>query len=242
MLLSNYEWRMVWECALLSKKSYSQKTVTVGSNSFLFSEFGNYKIISFTGSESNLKDWMNDFEVVKVSRDGAGKVHNGFADSFDDLKLHILHYVNKNDKIIFTGHSLGGAIACLASFFFKRNGFNVTCVTFGQPRVGNSDFKDAFNKLGVKMYRFVHGYDIVTTIPRVLYYHVGTLIPIFDGKVLDEQMTFGWNVFSRFWNTASRFEHHEMDNGEKSSYISCISKIIDGMSGKIKEIDPKSVF
>jgi hypothetical protein len=204
MFLSNNEWRMIWECALLSKKSYSQKTVTVDSNSFLFSQFGNYKVISFTGSEPVLKDWLNDFEVVKVSRDGAGKIHNGFADSYDDLKKHILNYVNKNDKIIFTGHSLGGAIACLASFFFKRDGFNVTCVTFGQPRVGNDEFKAAFNKLGLKMYRFVHGYDIVPTIPRLFYEHVGNLIPIFSGKVLDEQMTFGWNVFSRFWNTASR--------------------------------------
>lgn len=242
MLLSDNEWRLVWECALLSKKSYSEKTVEVGSNSFLFSQFGNKKIISFTGSESDLKDWLNDFDVVKVKRTDAGKVHNGFADCYESLRPHILNYVNKNDQIIFTGHSLGGAMACLASFFFKKMGFNTMCITFGQPRVGNSDFKTAFDKLGIRMFRFVHGYDLVPTVPRLFYYHVGSLIPIFDGKVLDEQMTFGWNVFSRFWNTADRFGHHEMVAEEgKHSYISCLSKLLDSKSAKIKGIDPKIV-
>lgn len=242
MILSNYEWRMVWECAILSEKSYYDKTVEVDSNSFLFSKFGKYKIIAFTGSEKELKDWMNDFEVVKVKREGAGKIHNGFADSYGKIRKYITNYINKSDKVIFTGHSLGGSLACLASFFFKKEGYDVTCVSFGQPRVGDNDFKTAFNKLGVKMYRFVHGYDIVPTIPRVFYQHVGNLIPIFGGKVLDEQMAFGWNIFSRLWNTASRCNHHEMINGEKDSYISCLSKIIDSKGGKIKEINPDFVL
>lgn len=52
---------------------------------------------------------------------------------------------------MFTGHSLGGALATLASartvLSDLRSSNNVISYTFGEPRVGNFKFATNYNKL-----------------------------------------------------------------------------------------------
>lgn len=60
----------------------------------------------------------------------------------------LFYYKNLQDyNVTFTGHSLGGAAASLASIATvlrkHRNSSQVNLYTLGQPRVGNSEF--AFN-------------------------------------------------------------------------------------------------
>lgn len=65
-------------------------------------------------------------------------------------------------KILFTGHSLGGAVASLASslFAFKNDDIigpnQIFLITFGQPRVGNMDYATAHDKLIPNSWRLVH--------------------------------------------------------------------------------------
>ena len=40
-------------------------------------------------------------------------------------------------KLVLVGHSLGGAVAALASLEFQARGWNPQVTTFGEPRVGN---------------------------------------------------------------------------------------------------------
>lgn len=45
---------------------------------------------------------------------------------------------NKDYQIIFTGHSLGGAISTLASYYYAKHNLaenEPVLITFGQPRV-----------------------------------------------------------------------------------------------------------
>jgi len=75
------------------------------------------------------------------------------------------------------GHSLGGALATLAAMDIKLNvpGKSVSCYTFGSPKVGDSAFAGAYNKLVPDTHRFVNDTDLVPKIPPFGYEHVGDL-------------------------------------------------------------------
>lgn len=72
--------------------------------------------------------------------------------------------------IYITGHSLGGALAQIATAVFGSDQI-AACYTFGSPRVGNSYFD-----LWVKppSYRVMNYADIVPTVPfPIIYRHSG---------------------------------------------------------------------
>ena len=63
-------------------------------------------------------------------------------DLFNNLKN--INGINDTEyQLIFTGHSIGGAIASISSFYlineYKFNSENIL-ITFGQPKVGNEIF------------------------------------------------------------------------------------------------------
>jgi len=119
--------------------------------------------ISFRGTVS-LSDWLVDVNFVeadlKLFLGLRGKCHTGFKDRYllirEDLKKilsslelvggkhehHICHQHPAGSHssdirtvYVFTGHSLGGALACLASLDFKVNFrlHNSYCITFSSP-------------------------------------------------------------------------------------------------------------
>ena len=73
----------------------------------------------------------------------------------------------KGYQVIFTGHSLGGAMAAIMAYFAKINGVtnHVVLLTFGQPRTGNDVFNNEVMKVVDKVFRVVRSGDIVPTIP-----------------------------------------------------------------------------
>jgi hypothetical protein len=102
-------------------------------------------------------------------------VHEGFLDAFnnlledDRLPSSILHLMGGKppSKIEICGHSLGGALAALCALWCKTwwPGADVTCVTLGAPRVGNTAFCKRFRDSKIHCYRLVLGGDPVPTIP-----------------------------------------------------------------------------
>jgi Lipase (class 3) len=75
-------------------------------------------------------------------------------------------------RVICTGHSMGGALACLGATWsaLQFPTAEIRCITFGAPRVGNSRFIRAFKTLvGMRM-RVVHGADPVPAVPPPLRY------------------------------------------------------------------------
>lgn len=78
---------------------------------------------------------------VKVHR-GFLRQFNGIKNQLDDLLMYHLK-TSKIQRIIFTGHSLGGALATLATYHYTSKLCNkclYTCITFGSPKVGNKLF------------------------------------------------------------------------------------------------------
>ncbi|CAD6237653.1 unnamed protein product [Miscanthus lutarioriparius] len=97
-------------------------------------------------------------------------------------------YKGKNCSITLTGHSLGAALSTLTAIDIVANGLNVrggsnpndtvpvTAIVFGSPRVGDDQFKKAFESMpgAARMLRVRNAPDIVPTIlPAAFYRDVG---------------------------------------------------------------------
>ncbi|EYU35706.1 hypothetical protein MIMGU_mgv1a025140mg, partial [Erythranthe guttata] len=59
--------------------------------------------------------------------------------------MQILEISNKSKSIIFTGHSLGGAVASLSTLWLLSHNIQtpVLCITYGSPLLGNEPFSQA---------------------------------------------------------------------------------------------------
>ena len=149
--------------------------------------------IVWRGSSSP-KDFLKDAEVKKVNFVQPGeKVHNGFYTAFESVKEDLYSSINfilskKLDKIksvVICGHSLGAALTVISSYMickdFPQIAHLVKNVTIGCPRVGNSTFKDNYNKLVPKSIRIVNDKDLVTRIPKIGYTHIN------EGITLNEK-------------------------------------------------------
>lgn len=78
-------------------------------------------------------------------------VHTGFYTSWLNTRHEILPTVldtmalYPNHTLTLVGHSLGGAVAALASLDFLARGWNPIVTTFGEPRTGNAAFAQYFD-------------------------------------------------------------------------------------------------
>ena len=148
-----------------------------GSQAFL-ARTDDLSVVAFRGTDS-YRDWKTNLmsEAVLVdTRLGNVEIHKGFMNAYNLIGAQLLEDVNRlvpNSKGLYlTGHSLGGAMAQIASTRLERDNL-AACYTFGAPRVGDH----AFDRLVVcPHYRIVNGWDLVTTLPPPIltpYQHTG---------------------------------------------------------------------
>lgn len=132
----------------------------------------NEVVVAFRGTEKNYADIMTDLKFkrepsIMTVNDEALSVHRGFLAQWRAIKddLHIAVGVASSEgnlPVIVTGHSLGGALAVLATVDWP---WVQDCITFGAPRVGDAQIKSAVRKNQVRHRRYVFGADIVPVIP-----------------------------------------------------------------------------
>lgn len=136
-------------------------------------------VIAFRGTKGKLQLLVESEEIMyrnKTAWYGGGMVGYYFAHAFnliynggmkEDLNLLIQKYPNY--EIWVGGHSLGGAMAALASNFLITNGLatsaNLKMITFGEPRTGDKAFADTVDSLVPYSFRVIHKKDIVPHIP-----------------------------------------------------------------------------
>ena len=136
-----------------------------------------YVVLAFRGTEKNVADWLTDANCVPVA-DGETKVHKGFLEAFtgvsdgqystveekikEVLKMPKAKDANGDPIPLFiTGHSLGGALALLATKLVAPD-VDGACYTFGAPRVANYEY---FAEVKTPVYRIVNSCDIVPRVP-----------------------------------------------------------------------------
>lgn len=127
------------------------------------------------------------------------KVHSGFYGAYLSVEQRVLAAIaelHRQDprNILITGHSLGGALAVLCSFdVATRLGFsNVTCTTFGCPRMSNTAFRKRHMLAVPATFAVINAADVVTKLPpktpkALSYVNVGhvALINSLGNLVLD---------------------------------------------------------
>lgn len=144
---------------------------------------GDTFVIAFRGSEeTGIADWITDLKFVKQVFPYGGtnkkvKVHFGFIQAYKSVRDAVLQAAKDTPQknIACAGHSLGGALATLASLDIQYNlpDKNVTCYTYGSPKVGNKDFSASYNKRVKQAFRFVNQDDVIPDLPPGGFEHVG---------------------------------------------------------------------
>lgn len=124
-------------------------------------------------------------ETSKKLRKPKPAVHRGFlarANGIPALDLYNLAQ-KRNRKLVLCGHSLGGAVAALATLAILRviattsseedNRLHVKCITFSQPPVGNAALRDYVHKRGWQDYfkSYCIPEDLVPRILSPAYFH-----------------------------------------------------------------------
>jgi triacylglycerol lipase len=160
-----YETLNKWGQNLLNFKMYSSECQYV---SFCTYALKDAVIIAFKGS-SSIKDFFYNINTVLInSQEIKGRVHQGFYDLL--MKNKTLNKISKiienypiSTKVIFTGHSLGGALASLMTSYCQNKFGKDTAslYTFGSPRVGDQTFCDTISGST----RIVNDQDPVSLLP-----------------------------------------------------------------------------
>jgi hypothetical protein len=217
-----------------------------------YTEFNGKKyVVVFIRGTKTFSNLMTD---IKYASEDLGKgmgactnckIHGGFWKAYKNLKVPLfesfesmMEDVKTVDHVIFTGHSLGGAMANLATYtYFNRRDYyaklenlkakggkyyntnDVSLVTFGAPRVGNKSFAQFINKLVTdkkltRNYRVVYNDDPISTIPP---------------KSIKDHV---------LWGAELEFEHA----GTLIFYNAIKLDTISGKSGKDKEDELKRLF
>lgn len=153
-------------------------------------------ILAFRGTQtSSPQDVITDLDarLVPVAENGClrgGRVHSGFAKAFRQVKDMIQDVIADDAysqyPFYITGHSLGGALAVLATRYLTHQKLAAT-YTYGCPRVADDAF---FEGMKTPVYRIVNAADGVTTIPfgyaTSILLRLIEMIPINGTKSLSE--------------------------------------------------------
>lgn len=202
---------VIQACATLSALAYEKPDiarVALLSQGFTWARFhdtggsqavtagdGHAVFAAFRGT-SEMADVLDDLDYVKTDFPGyaGGRVHAGFLRALSRIWPAVAADLQSlDDRLprIFTGHSLGAAMAVLAAGMDGQLLAEAVHV-FGCPRVGNGDFVAG---LAVDVIRYENRGDVVTLLPPrtsprqivnairrgrmpTLYAHAGRAVPL----------------------------------------------------------------
>ena len=134
-----------------------------------------FAVLAFRGT-ANGGDWKIDLNAPLINLpDHKGvRVHRGFWQAYKSLAGDIRALVARTPAdlgLYITGHSLGGALAQIASMDLERDTL-AACYTFGSPRVATLHFDQLVK---CPHYRIVDDWDLVPGVPPPVlgYLHSG---------------------------------------------------------------------
>ena len=217
-------------------------------------------MLAFRGSQE-IRDWYTNFSTqlrkFTIRKSGKttissykGRVHTGFFLGWASVEREVLAQIKswQNElqpgqtlpPLLITGHSLGGALATMATASLQENNINVAGLyTFGQPRVGDLSFtRQLNNNLAGKVFRFVNNNDIVPHVPPPFslrnptrfYAHLGK-VKYFNSKGV---LVANYKAFSRALDACIGLAKSLFESGldliadhNMSYYISYLARAVD---------------
>lgn len=137
-------------------------------------EGGGMLVLAFRGTEMNPKDIHSDINAALKTLEGEEKVHSGFLKALSHVKAAIEEDLDACPglPVYIAGHSLGGALAILATRLLASDSHGA-CYTFGGPRVGNSHVDD---QIKTPIYRVVNAADLVPRVPPSFTVNILTIL------------------------------------------------------------------
>lgn len=200
-----------------AKLGLNAKLISVDNTQCYLAENDSVIVLAFRGSEmpnsiDGFKDWLltnaKNFLVLPAGQIGTdfvaagvgARFHRGFMESLNEIWEPLIAAVDeavsrKDRPLYITGHSLGGALALLASWRLQRQMINVHNVyTFGAPMVGNDIAAKAFEKeFPHRIFRYVDGGDMVPKLPTVSmfsneYWHCLTEVVVGNSQSASEAL------------------------------------------------------
>ncbi|RYP68134.1 hypothetical protein DL771_006876 [Monosporascus sp. 5C6A] len=178
----------------------------------------NELIVASFGGSISIRNWIADLVFIQVPCDLVKNcaLHAGFATAWAEIDDKVLAGIkaakaaNPSYKIIFTGHSLGGAVATIGAGYIRDKGYDIDIYSYGSPRPGNNAFvKHVTEQAGLE-YRITHLSDPVPRLPPILlnyrhtsaeyWFHTGksdtTEYTAADAKVCEGHASIGCNAGS----------------------------------------------
>ena len=163
----------LYNYAILKSSKYKKYIFTFpGSTNFneLYSEIIYSDLVQFEEGDINIKVNKLFLLIFNLTKN-------------DIFSEEILKDIKKNKdyQIIFIGHSFGGAIATIASYYFAKNKLienEPILITFGQPRVGNENFARDYMKIITKVFRIERYNDYVSMLPPIKKFEDNEVIKI----------------------------------------------------------------
>lgn len=161
----------------------------------LYLTFKGNRYVAFRGTEFSL--WSNTKRIInflpKKSPSGR-KAHRGFLMAFADLKTLIDPLIFNSKSVIFTGHSLGGALAILGAEHYEGG-----AVTFASPKVFfNENVKNRISHVGYS----IQGDPVPMLPPTTFFMEWSRPVPQFLWKY-SEKFT---NIF-KYHHASAYIEH-----------------------------------
>jgi len=156
--------------------------------------------IVFRGS-SSIFDFISDFDFLQIPLDGYPieeniRIHRGFYMQFKSVRDKLFADIDPNKKLVFCGHSLASSCATIAALYYGslHKETDITCITFGSPRIGNSGFVNLYNSIVKNTLRFITEKDIVPvmSLPIYDYIHVCNAYCLKENYILKEEGDAHW--------------------------------------------------
>jgi hypothetical protein len=204
-----------------------------------FNDILSVAAIVFRGS-ANRQNWLENLDARLYRAEDGGSTHYGFTEEYLALHAEVQERFNllmedrRYPSLLVTGHSLGGALACLCAYRLRTAlpSPELRVITFGQPRVGTMYWQSMYNACIPNTLRVVHAYDDVPLLPGVPFHHVGTLLHL-DSQGREISAPGRWCVAMLQWiRGVFRYPKAGVLDHLLPSYITTINKMSPTWSTK----------
>ena len=155
------------ELLRLSSLSYTTSTFEVGGIEVLVHPHNDWIVIAVRGTELSWRDILRDARATPYKSDLLGWGHKGFLTAAERVVGELSLHQGIRKPLVFTGHSLGGAVALAASYGGWKLGWDVRqMVGFGTPKVFYRESKKLpLEDIAYTLYE--NGSDPVVKIPML---------------------------------------------------------------------------